>query len=365
MIQEALRKVTDGEDLTRAEAAAVATEIMDGAATHIQTAALLAALRTKRESVEEITGFAAVMRGRCVRVTPRKRPLLDTCGTGGDTCKTFNISTAAAFVIAAAGIAVAKHGNRGVTSPCGSADVLAALGVEVALPPEHIATCIDTVGLGFMYAPHHHPATKHAAPARREMGIRTLFNLLGPLTNPAGASHQLIGVFDPDLCPKMAEALGNLGSERALVVHGMAGIDEISTVSPTRISELQHGRVRTDVRIPAEFFVVPAQENEIAAGASVEENAEILLSVLKGESGPRRDVVCVNACAGLMLGGMAEGWRDGLSLAHRMIDSGKAVTVLNRLVQVSQHLAEQARAEGAVVAQESQPERPARPPAAV
>jgi len=341
LLQDALRKVVEGESLTQDEAVGVMTAIMEGQTTHAQIGALLAALRTKRETVDELTGFARVMRERSVRVFPRRRPLLDTCGTGGDTEDTFNISTTATFVVAAAGIAVAKHGNRAVSSRCGSADVLEALGVQLDLTPEQIAQCIDTVGVGFMFAPRHHPAMKHAAQPRRELGIRTVFNALGPLTNPAGATRQLIGVFDPDLCPKLAETLGRLGCERAMVVHGMDGLDEISTIGPTRISHLLNGRVNTETRIPAEFFVVPSTPDEIRGGDSPEENAEILKGVLQGEAGARRDIVSVNAAAGLIIGGMAEGWRDGVALAHRMIDSGRAMNVLNRLIEFTQGCVQQ------------------------
>jgi len=336
MILEALRKVTNKESLTQQEAAAVMNEIMEEQATPIQIGGILAALRTKGEAVDELVGFAQALRARAVPVTPRTRPLIDMCGTGGDNCDTFNVSTTAMFIVAAAGVAVAKHGNRAVSSKCGSADVLAALGVEMRLSPEQIAQCIDTVGIGFMYAPSHHPAVKNAAVPRRELGIRTVFNVLGPLANPAGANRQLVGVFDPDLCPVVAEALGVLGCERAMVVHGMSGMDEISTAGPTRMSILQNGRVSTETRTPAEFFIVPAQLEELAGGPTVEENAQILVSVLKGEAGARKDIVCVNACAGLMLGGMAESWRDGLSLARRMIETGRALAVLQKLVEFTQ-----------------------------
>jgi len=311
----------------------VMAELIDGKATNAQVGALLAALRTKRESVDELVSFATVMRERSVRVSPRKRPLIDTCGTGADACDTFNISTAAAFIIAAAGVAVAKHGNRAVSSRCGSADVLRALGVHIELAPEDIGECIDTVGLGFMFAPAHHPATRNVAEPRRELGLPTIFNIIGPLTNPAGASRQLVGVFEADLCPKVAEVLNILGCERAMVVHGMNGLDEISTIGATRISQLQHGRVSTETRIPAEFFVVPAEIEQIAGGDSPEENGEIMKAVLGGQSGPRRDIVSINAAAGLILGGMADTWRDGISLAHRMIDTGRATKVLDRLVE--------------------------------
>ena len=332
MIKEALKKVTRGDDLTQEEAAEVMSDLIDGRATHAQIGGILAALRTKGESAEEIAGFATVMRDRSVKVAPRKRPLIDTCGTGADVCDTFNISTTAAFVVAAAGIAVAKHGNRAVSSRCGSADVLAALGVHTSLTPEHIAECIDTVGIGFMFAPRHHPATRNVADPRRELGMPTVFNIIGPLTNPAGASRQLIGVFEPELCEKVAEVLGILGCDRAMVVHGMNGLDEISTIGATRIAQLQHGRVSVETRIPAEFFVVPAEIDQLAGGDSPEENAQILRAVLGGEAGARRDIVSVNAAAGLILGGMAETWRDGVSLAHRMIDTGRAAQVLNRLI---------------------------------
>jgi anthranilate phosphoribosyltransferase len=333
MTQAALRKITNGEHLSEEEASEVMTAVMDGLATHAQIGALLASLRTKKESVTELTGFARIMRERSIKVSPKRTPLLDTCGTGGDACDTFNISTAATFVIVAAGITVAKHGNRAVSSRCGSADVLAALGVELRLTPEQIASCIDQVGIGFMFAPSHHPAAAQVAQPRRELGIRTVFNVLGPLTNPAGASRQLVGVFDPELCPRVAEVLGVLGCERAMVVHGMDGLDELSTVGPTRISHWQNGRVHTETRIPAEFFVVPATLEDIKGGDTPEENAEYLLGVLRGAHGARRDIVSVNAAAGLILGGMAEGWRDGLSLAHRLIDTGKALQVLQRLVE--------------------------------
>jgi anthranilate phosphoribosyltransferase len=353
MIVGALRKLVDGEGLTQDEATEVMTVIMEGQATQAQMGALLAALRTKRESVDELTGFARVMRAKSVKVVSRRRPLIDTCGTGGDNCDTFNISTTATFVVAAAGIAIAKHGNRAVSSKCGSADVLAALGVELSLTPEQIGQCIDTIGVGFMYAPSHHPSMGYAAQTRREMGIRTVFNALGPLTNPAGATRQLIGVFDPDLCPKMAEALGRMGCERAMVVHGMDGLDEISTVGPTRISHLQNGRVSTETRIPAEFFVVPSTVDELRGGNSAEENADIVMAVLQGEAGPRRDIVSVNAAAGLILGGMAEGWRDGLQLAHRMIDTKRALGVLQKLIEFTGQFTPKA---------EPQAEQPEEPP---
>jgi anthranilate phosphoribosyltransferase len=340
MIKDALRKITFRENLTRDEASGVMTQIMEGGATPVQIGALLASMRVKGESVDELVGFATVMREKSVKVPTAKRPLLDTCGTGGDVCDTFNISTTAAFVIAGCGIAVAKHGNRAVSSKCGAADVLAALGVDMSLTPEQIGKCIDTVGVGFMYAPSHHPATKAASGPRSEMGIRTVFNILGPLSNPAGATRQLVGVFHPDLCSVVAETLGELGCDKAFVVHGMDGLDEISNIGPTRMSQLLNGRVHTDTRIPSEFHVVPARLDQIEGADTQEGNAEILRAVLNGEHGPRRDVVCINACAGLILAGIAEGWRDGLSLAARCIDNGKANAVLDRLIDFTQKCAQ-------------------------
>jgi anthranilate phosphoribosyltransferase len=333
MIRDALAKIVSQESLTEQEAFDLLCFMMDGHATHAQIGAVLAGLRTKRESVEELTGFARALRERARRVVPKRRVIVDTCGTGGDASGTFNVSTAAAFVVAAAGFAVAKHGNRAVSGRCGSADVLEALGVRLDLTEEQIADCIDTVGIGFMFAPYHHPAVQAVSQPRRELGIRTVFNVLGPLANPAGATHQLVGVFDEDLCERVAEVLGRLGCERAMVVHGLDGLDEISIVGPTRISILQHGRIMTETRIPAEFFLVPTSLDKLAGGATAEENAGILREVLSGARGPKRDMVSVNAAGALMLTGIAETWREGIALAHTMIDSRKALAVLDQLVE--------------------------------
>jgi anthranilate phosphoribosyltransferase len=332
MITSALNKITNRQDLSEEEAGDVMRLVMDGQPTPAQLGALLGALRTKGETADELAGFARAMRERAIPVKTSRRLVVDVCGTGGDGAGTFNISTAAAFVVASAGIPVAKHGNRAVSSRCGSADVLAGLGVRLDLTPEQIGMCVDRVGIGFLYAPSHHPAMSHAAQTRRELAIRTTFNIVGPMTNPAGANCQLVGVFDPELCPVVAEALGRLGTERAMVVHGMDGLDEISTIGPTRISTLQNGRVSTDTRIPAEFYVVPATLQDIAGGATVEENVRIIISVLQGELGPRRDIVAANAAAGLILGGMAESWRDGVALANRLLSSGKALNCLKELI---------------------------------
>jgi anthranilate phosphoribosyltransferase len=323
MVQQTLQKLIERRHLSEDEAVEAMTCIMDGEATPAQIAGLLTALRMKGEVVDEITGFARVMRDRSVRVHTERRPLVDTCGTGGDVCKTFNISTAAAFVAAAA-VAVAKHGNRSVTSKCGSADVLEALGVRLDLSPESVGRCIDEVGIGFLFARAHHPAMKHAAGPRTEMGIRTVFNALGPLTNPAGATRQIIGVYEPDLCPLLAQVLRNLGSEHALVVHGLDGLDEISTIGQTTVSELRNGCVQTYTLTPEALGLAPASPADIAPGADAAANAALLLAVLEGVPGPRRDIVLANAAAALVVGGVVDTLPEGIARAADLIDSGAA-----------------------------------------
>ncbi len=339
MIREALAKIVCREDLTDEESFDLLGVIMDGGATHAQIGALLAGLRTKGESVSELVGFTRALRQRAIKVVAKRRPLLDTCGTGGDASGTFNVSTGAAFVVAAAGIAVAKHGNRAVSGRCGSADVLEALGARIDLSEDAVAACIDDIGIGFMYAPYHHPAVKAVMQPRRELGIRTVFNVLGPLANPAGVSHQVIGVFDSTLCQKVAEVLSELGCERAMVVHGLDGIDEISTVGPTHISILQHGRVSSETRIPAEFFLVPTTLDRLSGGATAEESAAVLRGTLSGDKGPRRDLLSVNAAAALMVAGIADTWREGIALAHSLMDSKRALGVLDRFVEYTQECA--------------------------
>lgn len=324
MVQQTLQKLIERRHLSEDEAVEAMTCIMDGAATPAQIAGLLTALRMKGEVVEEITGFARVMRDRSLRVHTDRRPLVDTCGTGGDVCKTFNISTTAAFVAAAADLAVAKHGNRSVTSRCGSSDVLEALGVRLDLSPERVGRCIDEVGIGFLFARAHHPAMKHAAGPRTEMGIRTVFNALGPLTNPAGATRQIIGVYEPDLCPLLAQVLANLGSEHALVVHGLDGLDEISTIGETTVSELRNGCVETYTLTPEALGLTPASPADIAPGADAAANAALLLGVLEGERGPRRDIVLANAAAALVVGGAVDTLPEGVARAAELIDSGAA-----------------------------------------
>jgi len=332
MIREALAKIVCREDLTEDEAANLMTYLVEGNATPTQIGGLLIGMRTKGESVSEIAGFAKALRERARKVQPRRRPLLDTCGTGGDASGTFNVSTAAAFVVAAAGVAVAKHGNRAVSGRCGSADVLEALGARIDLNEQQIADCIDSVGLGFMFAPYHHPAVKVVTEPRRELGVRTIFNVLGPLVNPAGVNYQVVGVFEESLCPKVAEVLQILGCQRAMVVHGQDGLDEVSTVGPTHISILQHGRVSSEVRIPAEFNLVPGKLDDVAGGSTPAENAEILRKVLSGERGPRRDFLMVNAAAALIVAEAADSWRDGIALARSVVDSGRALRVLDNFI---------------------------------
>jgi len=336
-IREAIARLLERRDLNEAEAEAVMGQIMAGEATPAQIGAFLIALRLKGETVEEITGCARAMRAHATPVHPRRRELVDTCGTGGDGAGTFNISTAAAFVVAGAGLAVAKHGNRSVSSRCGSADVLETLGVNLELTPEQIASCIDQVGIGFLFAPRLHPAMKHAIGPRREMGVRTIFNILGPLTNPAGASRQVMGVYDPGLTETLAHVLDGLGAKAAYVVHGADGLDELSTTGPNRVSVLRNGWVRSQTLDPAELGLPRARLSDLQGG-DAETNAEIIRQVLAGERGPRRDVVLLNAAAALVVGGLAEDLASGLSLAAQAVDSGAAREKLEGLVALSQEL---------------------------
>ncbi len=321
--------------MTEAEASAVMRQIMEGQATDAQIAALAVALRMKGETVEEITGFARVMRQFAVPITvTTDKIVVDTCGTGGDSLKTFNVSTAAALVVAADGrLAVAKHGNRAATSKCGSADVLEALGVTLDLPPERLGQCIDEVGIGFLFAPSMHPSFKYAAGPRKEIGIRTIFNLLGPLTNPAHAPVQLIGVYDGKICETLAHVLKNLGSERALLVHGVDGLDELSTLGETMVSELKDGEVKSYTLDPEwDLGIARATIEHLAGGESTAENADILLHILKGrDRGPHRDIVMLNAAGVLYIAGVEETMEDGMERAAAIIDSGAAMATLDKL----------------------------------
>jgi anthranilate phosphoribosyltransferase len=331
MIADVIRKAVDGADLSSAEANAAMSEIMAGGASPVQIAAFLVAMRMKGETVEEVTEFARVMREHVRPVKASRRPLVDTCGTGGDAIKTFNVSTAAAFVAAGAGVAIAKHGNRSVTSKCGSADVLEALGVRFDLTPEECAKCIDEIGLGFMFAPSYHPAMKHAGPVRRELAVRTVFNMLGPLTNPAGAEAQVLGVYSPALTEVHAGALRNLGSRRALVVHGEGGLDELSSFGKTQVTELRDGELTTYEVAPEDVGLRRGPGADPVRGGSPEENARRLVSILEGEESAARDIVMLNAAAAIAVGGLADTLADGVRVAAESIDSGKALAKLRQL----------------------------------
>lgn len=330
MMPEAIRKVVEGADLTAEEAKAAMDSIMTGEATDAQIAAFITALRMKGETAQEIAGFATTMRENCVRVQTSRQPLIDTCGTGGDKIDTFNISTAAAFVAAGAGVAVAKHGNRSVTSQCGSADVLQALHIDIELPPEWVGRCIDQVGIGFLYAPLLHPSMKYAIGPRREIGIRTVFNILGPLTNPAGATRQVVGVYEAALTELIATALASLGCERAMVVHGLDGVDELSIFGETRVSELRDGEVKTYTLTPEEVGLKCARPEDIEGGKP-DRCARMLLDVLEGQPGPSRDVVLLNAAAAIHVAGIADDISEGIELAAESIDSGNALQTLHAL----------------------------------
>jgi anthranilate phosphoribosyltransferase len=332
MIREAIAALVDRRSLTEVEAAAVMDEIMSGEATPAQFGAFVTALRLKGETVDEITGMARVMREKACRVHV-EGVLLDTCGTGGDARGTFNVSTAAAFVAAGAGARVAKHGNRAMTSRCGSADVLEALGARIDLSPEQVKACLEETGVGFMFAPSFHPAMKFAAGPRREIGVRTVFNILGPLTNPAGAACQVLGVADPSLAETMALVLARLGSRHALVVHG-DGLDEMSISGPTLVCELAEGCVRQYVVTPQDAGLT-ASEAASVAGGTPEENAAALREVLAGRPGPRRDIVLLNAAAGLVALERAAALAEGVALAAEAIDSGAARDRLERFVAVT------------------------------
>jgi len=349
IIADALRALVERRDLSRIEAARAMDAIMSGAATNAQIAAFLVALRMKGETVEELIGFAQVMRQKVVRVRTRgdevagltgtdREMLIDTCGTGGDASGTFNVSTATAFVVAGAGLKVAKHGNRSSSTLCGSADVVETLGISLELSPAQVGRCIDEIGIGFMYAPLLHTAMKHVMPARREIGVRTVFNLLGPLTNPAGANAQVIGVASAGLTEPLARVLAELGTIRAFVVHGADGLDEISNTGESQISEVHEGVVRSS-RVRPEDFGLPRATIRDLRGGDRGENAQIIRLVLGGEPGPRRDIVLMNVAAALVAGGKARDLKEGVGMASQSIDSGAAASKLAALVERSQSLA--------------------------
>ena len=336
MIREAISTVTEGGSLTEDQAAQVMDEIMTGEATPAQFGAFVTALRIKGETVDEITGMARVMRDKSLRVEV-DGPVVDTCGTGGDSSGTFNVSTTAGFVAAGAGVKVAKHGNRAMSGACGSADVLEGLGVNIDLSPDGVARCIGDAGLGFMFAQRYHPSMRFAAGPRREIGIRTVFNILGPLTNPAGADAQVIGAADPAMGRRMAETLGRLGSARALVVHGGDGLDEITIGGETSVWELNEGSVAEYTISPGDFGLGRASAASVKAG-SVEESVAVLRGVLAGETGPARDIVLMNAAAALLAANAVSSLAEGAAAAADSIDSGRARAALDALVELSQEL---------------------------
>jgi anthranilate phosphoribosyltransferase len=333
-IREAIEKLVNRVNLSEAEMISVMNEIMTGEATPLQVASFLTALRMKGETVQEITGAARVMREKAHRIKVRSKTVVDTCGTGGDQKGTFNISTTCAFVLAGAGVPVAKHGNRSVSSQSGSADVLAVLGVKVDAPRERVEACIEKIGIGFLFAPLLHEAMKYAVQPRRDIGIRTIFNLLGPLTNPAMATHQLIGLYSGELIGTIAHVLKNLGSARAMVVHGNEGMDEISLCGPTRIAELRDGVV-TEYVLEPETVGLKKCRLEDLRGGSAEESAAVVRAVLQGKKGANRDVVLLNSGAALYVSGTVASVAEGMRLAAESIDSGRAQQKLEGLVRMS------------------------------
>jgi anthranilate phosphoribosyltransferase len=330
MLKEVIRKTTERVNLSSTEMEAAMEEIMEGRATSAQIGCLLTALKMKGETVDEITGAARVMRSKAVHVSVADdgTPLVDTCGTGGDRAGTFNISTTVAFILAGGGARVAKHGNRSVSSSCGSADVLMELGAPLDLPPDAVGKCIEQTGFGFLFAPAFHVAMKHAASPRREMGIRTMFNVLGPLTNPASATCHLLGVYDPNLTEVVARALRGLGTRSAMVAHGLDGLDEISLCAATKISRLHDKKVTTFLLDPRDLGMTLCSREQISGGSAAE-NARHLVDVLEGKPGPRRDVSLLNAAAAFVAAEFAENMEEGLKLAEQSVSSGNAKDKLN------------------------------------
>ena len=339
MVRSALQKLSMKENLTENEAIEAMNHIMEGNATQSQIGGFLTAMRFKGETVEEIVGFAKVMREKSAKVPHSLPYCIDTCGTGGDGAKTFNISTAASFVAAAAGAKIAKHGNRAMSSKSGSADVLEALGVHIGLSPEQVGKSMEQAGIGFMFAQLFHQSMKHAAGVRKELGIRTVFNILGPLTNPADAKGQLLGVFDGNNTGTMAEALNMLGTERALVVHGCDGLDEITVTGATKVAELKDGTIK-EYYIDAVELGIPRAEPADLAGGDASYNAGIIRSILTGEKGARRDITVINAAAAIYVAKLADDLREGIRIAEEMIDSGLAAAKLTELRRFTEAAAE-------------------------
>lgn len=336
MIKEAINLLIQNINLSEAEMAECMKEIMEGRATDAQIGAFLTALRIKGETVEEITAAARIMREKATRINAPEG-VIDTCGTGGDMSHTFNISTATAIVVAATGVPIAKHGNRSVSSRSGSADVLEALGVKIDLPPEKVEKCLFETGFGFLFAPLFHPAMKYAIGPRREIGVRTIFNILGPLTNPAGAKRQVLGVFADKLTEPLAKVLGNLGAEDVMVVHGEDGLDEITVSDGTRVSRFRNGKVDTFYLSPEDFGLKRSPVSSLVGGDK-DENAKILLQILKGERGPKRDIVLINSAAALTVAGKTGDLREGVMIAADAIDSGRAMKKLEEVIKVTNSL---------------------------
>lgn len=331
MIKEAIKKVVEGFDLTREEMAASMNEIMTGQASPAQIGSFITALRIKGETVEEVTGACMVMREKAVKISVKGK-VIDTCGTGGSGTNAFNISTAAGFVVAGSGLKVAKHGNRGISSQCGSADVLKSLGVNIEIAPDKVKLCIEKIGIGFLFAPLFHGAMKYAIGPRREIGIRTIFNVLGPLTNPANATCQVLGVYREDLTEKLANVLKNVGAERAFVVHGLDGLDEVSITAKTKVSELKGKKIKSFYVEPKDFGIKKAALKDIKGG-SIEENAQIIKDVFKGTLGPKKDIVVLNAAFSLVAASAAKDFKEGIKIAEQIIKSGKAMDKLEKLVK--------------------------------
>ncbi len=336
MIKDAIAKLIERQHLTEAEAEAVMQEIMEGQATPAQIAAYLTALRMNGETADEITGSARAMREKATRIRPRDPVVVDTCGTGGDGGTTFNVSTTVAFVVAGAGITVAKHGNRAVSSRSGSADVLTCLGVRIDLLPEQVEACVNEIGIGFLFAPIFHGAMKHAVGPRQEIGVRTIFNLLGPLTNPAGATVQIVGVYEEGLCDLLANVLMRLGVRHCYVVHGMDGLDEITLTDRTRICEGKAGRLTSYLVEPRDFGFQRVRLKDLTGG-DAEENARIIRDILSGREGPRQQLVQLNAAPALVACGKAATLQDGVALAQTIIRSGAAMDKLERLIKWTTH----------------------------
>ncbi|MFZ5987172.1 MAG: anthranilate phosphoribosyltransferase [Bacillota bacterium] len=330
MLKSAISKLVEGKNLSEQEIIETLNCIMDGDATQAQIGSFITALRIKGETIEEITGCARVMREKADRINPEVEYYIDTCGTGGDGSNTFNISTAAAFVASAGGVSVAKHGNRSISSRSGSADVLEGFGINISLSPDQVKECIEKVGIGFMFAPAFHKSMKHAAGPRRELGIRTIFNILGPLTNPANAKGQVLGVFNERLTESMANVLLNLGLERAMVIHGLDGMDEITTTTSTKVSEVRDGKVLNYELDPKTYGFKLASKDDLMGG-DAKENSDIICSIFKGEKGPKRDIVVLNSAAALYVGKAADSIEDGIKAAEDIIDTGRALKKLNEL----------------------------------